>query len=99
MYVDFYIFLFISSNQTENDILVRDMLEDLASRHPTRFKVTCLHVYVYLCKFMYLDVFIFLFLYANQTENDILVRDMLHDLASRHPSRFKVTCLHFHVYI
>lgn len=29
-------------------------------------------------------------LYANQTENDILVRDMLDSLAKEHPSRFKV---------
>merc|ERR1719230_38157 len=29
-------------------------------------------------------------LYANQTENDILVRDMLDDLAAKHPKRFKV---------
>jgi cytochrome-b5 reductase len=29
-------------------------------------------------------------LYANQTENDILVHDMLESLAARYPGRFKV---------
>jgi len=29
-------------------------------------------------------------LYANQTENDILVRDMLDDLAAKHPTQLKV---------
>lgn len=29
-------------------------------------------------------------LYANQTENDILVRDMLEDLQAKHPKRFKL---------
>merc|ERR1711871_159074 len=29
-------------------------------------------------------------IYANQTENDILVRDMLEDLQKKHPGRFKL---------
>ena len=29
-------------------------------------------------------------LYANQTEDDILVRDMLEELAAKHPTRMKV---------